>query len=395
VPYGGFLVDLSAYFSRRVVVDHPHGYFALMSTPRCYGNFAQGKLLCESCHVVEACRELSPEFQEEPEHPTVTEGVCGQVEAESFDLSLTLYSGQTFRWGRDMDGWWKGIAYGVAFHLKQEEEVLKYVASSEQIQTYAGSMRIETFLPWYLRILEQPRIRVPRADRYLRKARDLMPGFRFVRQDPWECTMSYILSVQAHMALTKRRIHFIAHILGNEIQLRGERFWTFPSVDELSLLDEGYFRHQRFGWRSKFLPTSANHVNNAIGQSPRPAEQPTGLSEWRAIIDDLRGIPNSGVGLKVAKCIDLFSLDRLGAVPVDTWVRKCAADWYGIEGSDARICSWAEERGGKLAGYWNEYLFAYYRELNAPRLDERVLSFAASDAPSAVLPFELIAKDHE
>jgi N-glycosylase/DNA lyase len=252
-------------------------------------------------------------------------------------------------------------------------------------------MEIGSFLEWYLRINEQPEVRVARADRYLRKARDLMRGFRFVRQDPWECTVSYILSVQAHMALTKQRIHFIANILGDEVRLRGERYWTFPSVNKLALIDEGYFRHQRFGWRSKFLPISIDHINDSVGEQVHSA--PT-LEEWQAIIDGLRAISNTGVGLKVAKCIDLFSLDRLGAVPVDTWVRKCAEDWYGIEGSDARICNWAEERGGKLAGYWNEYLFAYYRELNAAGLDDRVLSFAASDEPSSVLPFERI-KDNE
>ena len=108
------------------------------------------------------------------------------------------------------------------------------------------------------------------------------------------------------------------------------------------------------------------------------------------MIDELREVANSGIGLKVAKCIDLFSLDRLGAVPVDTWVRKFASDWYGVDGSDAKICAWAEERGGKLAGYVNEYLFVTYRELHAPGLDDRVLSFAASDAPSSVLPFERV-----
>ena len=99
-------------------------------------------------------------------------------------------------------------------------------------------------------------------------------------------------------------------------------------------------------------------------------------------------ISPAGRGLKVAKCIDLFSLGRLNAVPVDTWVRKMAADWYGVEGTDARICAWAENRGGRHAGYWGEYLFAHYRELNAPSLDDRVLSFAASDASSSILPFE-------
>jgi hypothetical protein len=87
--------------------------------------------------------------------------VSGQLAVAAFDLSLTLYSGQTFRWGRDRDGWWKGIAYGVAFHLKQEEGNLQYVATSDQVATYAGQMAIPDFLKWYLRTEEPPKVRSP------------------------------------------------------------------------------------------------------------------------------------------------------------------------------------------------------------------------------------------
>jgi N-glycosylase/DNA lyase len=360
-------------------------------SPDCYGRHQPETLLCTSCPVASNCdadtvKDSAREDEINGLARTKSE-VSGQLAVAEFDLSLTLYSGQTFRWGRDRDGWWKGIAYGVAFHLKQEEGNLHYVATSDQVSTYIGQMAIPDFLRWYLRTDEPPKVRVPRADRYLRKARDQMRGFRFVRQDPWECTISYILSVQAHMALTKRRIQFLAEILGSKVQLRDEQYWAFPSVLGLAQLNEGYYRHQRFGWRSKFVPTSVYRIRDVIVEEFNGDETGLHLDAWRDAIDSLRALPNTGVGLKVAKCIDLFSLDRLSAVPVDTWVRKFASDWYGIDGSDARICTWAEDRGGKLAGYWNEYLFAYYRELNAPTLDDRVISFAASDAPSGVLPF--------
>ena len=339
-----------------------------------------------ACPVQSTCETDSPDHLWVEPEAVETDGVEGSIQSPDFDLALTLYSGQTFRWGRDSDGWWKGIAFGVALHLRQLDDTLHYVASSDRVQTYQGGMPVPAFLNWYLRVGERPKIRVPREDQYLRQARDRMKGFRFVRQDPWECTISYILSVQAHMALTKRRIHFIAQILGTKVIMRDECYRTFPAVSQLALLDESYFRHQRFGWRSKFVPTSVASVLKTLKRGADTTHPD--LDDWRGTIDALRDVPNSGVGLKVSKCIDLFSLDRLGAVPVDTWVRKFAADWYGVEGSDAKICRWAEERGGKLAGYWNEYLFAYYRELNAPSLDDRVLSFAASDVPSSVLPFE-------
>lgn len=305
----------------------------------------------------------------------------GMLESTSVDIGLTLGSGQVFRWGRDVDGWWKGIAYGVVVHLRQMEDQILYRASSERVATYCGELAIDDFLRWYLRLDHMPRIRVPREDTYLRRARDLLKGLQFVRQDPFECIISYVLSVQAHMSLTKKRIGFLARILGERRVFEGETYWTFPGPDALSELDSGFYRRHRFGWRSERVAETAQFIAGAVRDG-------ADLDTWRCISDDLHALSGSGVGIKVARCIDLFSLDRLYAVPVDTWVRKFAREWYGVTGSDAKICRWGEARWGKWAGYCNEYLFAYYRELYGPTLYDRVLSFNASDEASAVMPFE-------
>ena len=311
----------------------------------------------------------------------VTHCFEGIVENTSVNIGLTLGSGQVFRWGRDVDGWWKGIAYGVVVHLRQMGDHIRYRASSERVATYCGEMSIDDFLRWYLRLDHMPRIRVPREDTYLRRARDLLKGLQFVRQDPFECIISYVLSVQAHMSLTKKRIGFIARTLGERRVFEGKTYWTFPGPDNLSELDSGFYRRYRFGWRSERVAETARVIAESVGDG-------ADLDTWRRISDDLHALSGSGVGIKVARCIDLFALDRLHAVPVDTWVRKFAREWYGVTGSDAKICQWAEARWGKWAGYCNEYLFAYYRELYGPALYDRVLSFTASDAASAVMPFE-------
>lgn len=306
----------------------------------------------------------------------------GMLENTSVNIGLTLGSGQVFRWGRDVDGWWKGIAYGVVVHLRQMGDQIAYRASSEQVTTYCGEMEIDDFLRWYLRLDHMPQIRVPREDIYLRRARDLLKGLQFVRQDPFECIISYVLSVQAHMSLTKKRIGFIARTLGERRVFEGETYWTFPGPDALSELDGGFYRRQRFGWRSERVAETARFIAGSIRDGGAD------LDTWRCVSDDLYALPGSGVGIKVARCIDLFSLDRLYAVPVDTWVRKFAREWYGVTGSDAKICQWGEARWGKWAGYCNEYLFSYYRELHGPTLYDRVLSFDASGEASAVMPFE-------
>ncbi len=308
----------------------------------------------------------------------------GALSAPGFHLGHTLASGQVFRWGRDRDGWWKGIAYGTALHLRQEGETLLYRASSDRVVTYTGGLAIEPFLRWYLRLDEPALVRAPKGDRHLREALRALNGFRFVRQEPFECILSYVLSVQAHMGLTKRRILFLSRRLGAPIDFEGERCWTFPAPDALASLTGEDLRAHRFGYRSEKVVTSAQIVADRL----RALGRPPGLDAWREIGDHLHATPGSGVGLKVAKCIDLFALDRLGAFAVDTWVRKMAEDWYGVTGPDARICAWGEARYGPQAGYAGEHLFAWYREQHATALMDRVISFCASGEPSPELPFE-------
>jgi N-glycosylase/DNA lyase len=190
------------------------------------------------------------------------------------------------------------------------------------------------------------------------------------------------------MSLTRQRITFLARILGEPVLFDEERYWTFPRPDVLCTLNGSYLRHRRFGWRSDWVATTARHIVKALGNGGVARDVP--LERWREIADQLRRIPRTGVGPKVGGCIDLFSLDRLHAVPVDTWVLKLAREWYGVEGGEPRVRAWAEQRGGRWAGYMNEYLFAYYRELNATSPHDRVITFCASDLPSPDLPFERV-----
>jgi N-glycosylase/DNA lyase len=71
-----------------------------------------------------------------------------------------------------------------------------------------------------------------------------------------------------------------------------------------------------------------------------------------------------GVGIKVADCVMLFSMEKTGAFPVDVWVKKAMVHFYGAEpGSLPRMRSFAKERFGDLAGFCQQYLFYYAREM--------------------------------
>ena len=60
----------------------------------------------------------------------------------------------------------------------------------------------------------------------------------------------------------------------------------------------------------------------------------------------------------------LFGLRCTDAFPVDTWVRHIMNDMYGFEEKDTKgMTEFASDRFGRNAGYAQQYLFYYYRDL--------------------------------
>nr|XP_015203580.1 PREDICTED: N-glycosylase/DNA lyase [Lepisosteus oculatus] len=98
----------------------------------------------------------------------------------------------------------------------------------------------------------------------------------------------------------------------------GGQVWTQRCSDVESTL-----RELGFGYRARFVQQSAKHILD------------TGGPDWLESLRDvpyleaqsaLRTLP--GVGLKVADCVCLMSLDKPGAVPIDTHVWQIARRDY-------------------------------------------------------------------
>jgi N-glycosylase/DNA lyase len=85
-----------------------------------------------------------------------------------------------------------------------------------------------------------------------------------------------------------------------------------------------------------------------------------------------------GVGLKVADCVLLFSLDKTEAFPVDVWVKRVVLNHYSdklapelakrlqtrqtlTNAEYLKIGDFARSYFGRYAGYAQEYLYHYER----------------------------------
>ncbi|KAJ3210703.1 8-oxoguanine glycosylase ogg1 [Dinochytrium kinnereticum] len=104
-------------------------------------------------------------------------------------------------------------------------------------------------------------------------------------------------------------------------------FYSFPRLQ--ALCDDGVEKTLRdlgFGYRAKYISETARKIVDEKGGE----EWLMGLRDesYADAKNELLGL--SGVGPKVADCILLMSLDKLGAVPVDTHVWKIAKRDYGL-----------------------------------------------------------------
>ncbi len=271
--------------------------------------------------------------------PTSTYAPC-------FDLRHTLESGQFFRWTREGDDYivLRGLRL---FRVRQEEAHLRALG--------ADAWFLQEFfaLDHDLADIE----RRLRRDRKLWDALDFAPGLRILRQDPWECTAAFILSIASNIPRITGNVADLADTYGRTLRLGDRRANAFPRPGEIE--DESGLRKLKLGFRAKYLV-----------QAERLAR--AGLLEEIAHLDPeeareaLMVIP--GVAEKVADCILLFGYGRLNAFPVDTWIRRVMRERFfrGRRVPDRAIRAFASERWGDLAGYAQQYLYHWSRRTFRP-----------------------------
>ena len=271
---------------------------------------------------------------------------------QPFDLSLTLGIDQALRWSRPDDhGWHSGIVWGERVRLRQS-------ADGNRIEFQSGSTdeRLGPMLDDYLRLDEDvgPAHKVLREhDPEMRRLVDLYGGMRILRQEPWECLITYALSPRHQVERIRQAIEQLAERFGRPIpSCGGDERMAFPTpgclaeagLGELSELRLGMARH------GPYVQALAREVYR--GDLNLEALSHVPYQEAKERLLQCRGI-----GPKVADCVLLFSLDKPEAFPIDTHVRRALVKMYGLTGTDEERLRWAQDHFGRHAGYASQLLF--------------------------------------
>jgi N-glycosylase/DNA lyase len=208
-------------------------------------------------------------------------------------------------------------------------------------------------------------------DEPMRAAIKSCRGLRLLRQDPWECLASFILS-------STKQIVQIQQIIGHLCERFGKRIetppgfpvsYSFPSAEDLSRVTEPELRECKMGFRAPYLLGTARAIADEEISLIRLQELP--VEEVRS---ELMRLP--GVGRKIADCVSLFAYGLQSSFPVDVWVAKALRQLYfpRRQVQLKRLHRFAANHFGPHAGYAQQYLFHYMRtkvEKEAGRKDNK------------------------
>jgi N-glycosylase/DNA lyase len=227
-----------------------------------------------------------------------------------FDLGVTLCCGQVFRWEL-RSGWWYGVVGGRVWKVRQVDDTLEYENAEENdVLEYFG---LQDDLHRILKGIAR--------DPYARNAVEKFRGLRILRQEPWECLISYICATYKGIPAIKRMLYQLSIGFGEKIMFEGREFHTFPTVEKLARASIGMLTNCGLGYRTKYVKETAEialkHAFDLGGLRGMRYEKAK---------KELLKLP--GVGPKVADCVLLFSLGKTEAFPVDVWMRRVILRHY-------------------------------------------------------------------
>ncbi len=270
-----------------------------------------------------------------------------EFKVAEYDLAATLDCGQAFRWELREEGW-EGVILGRWVRLSQSGATLR-----------AATIRDPGDWAWlreYLGLeedLDAIRATFP-ADPVLRAAAEACRGMHLLRQEPWECLASFILSSTKQIVQIRAIIGSLSARYGERVAGpgRGPEAFAFPGAERLAGVSEAELRESKMGFRARYLQAAAAEV--ASGRLNLETLRGAALEEARAA---LMALP--GVGRKIADCVLLFSLGFTRAFPVDVWVSRALRELYFPRRRPParRILEFSERHFGPWGGYAQQCLF--------------------------------------
>ena len=265
------------------------------------------------------------------------------------NLSDTINSGQVFLW-KKFDSKWYGVNGKKVLILeekldKNNKDIHNFFRFDDNFQKIKNQLS---------------------KDNVVKDAIKKFPGMRILRQDPFQCYISFIVSSNSNIPNIQTRLEKLCHTFGEKKMIQAKEFFLFPEPKILADASIENIAKCGLGYRSKYVKEAAIAVDKGIIDFPSIKKL-----DYQNARDTLCQV--FGIGKKVADCILLFSLDKLEAVPLDRWVLRILQKYYSKEFQITtktitdktydNLHDKIVEHFGKYAGYGQQFLFKNERDI--------------------------------
>jgi len=279
------------------------------------------------------------------------------------------------------------VAGGVPWELRQEGERLHWGCGAEEVRGGSPAGWIARYLgfddplgAWAEEFRRHPVLGEPLK---------VLKGLRLLRQEPWECAVSYMFAQGLSVKVIR---HVISRFCAKAGSPLAEGDHAFPEASQLL----------------SFTPEALRpFTNNYLDRADRIIRMARAVEAKVISLDHLKGLPCDeardalmaldGIGPKIADCILLFSLDQYSAFPVDRWVLRAmkrhfrsvrflgAGEEAPTRAQYSRIVQKARKELGPRCGVASEYFFLYLRLLEDEKLRGELGPFLSTPLSPKVL----------
>ena len=265
------------------------------------------------------------------------------------DIYKTFDCGQCFRFdevrlfGNKYE--YAGVAYGryVVFGQDRTDEIKIYYSTEQEYSTlWKRYLALDTdYEKINANIIEIS------ASEHMKRAVMYGDGIRILRQEPWECVCSFIISQNNNIPRIKKIIYALSQKYGHPIVCGDMTHYAFPEAASLYEAGEDAIFALKTGFRAKYIIDAARSVSSSEIVLDNVLKE----ESFDTCMDILCKI--KGVGPKVASCALLFGFGKTEAFPIDVWMKRALAKYFP-NGLDIKAL-------GKDAGIAQQYLFYYER----------------------------------
>ncbi len=228
------------------------------------------------------------------------------------------------------------------FALRQSGEFLFYDGVDESF--VVRFFRLDEDLDFIYRKIDR--------DPVIHRAIEEYRGLRMIRQDPWECLISFLCSSAKAISQIRSLIEVLCRSSGKKICWGNHIGYGFPEPGCME--NPLQLEPVKAGFRTRYLVKASQCMDRSALLSLRNLSYKDAKERLMRL---------SGVGKKVADCTLLYSLDFLEAFPMDTWIKKGLQKTYfnGKKTGERAMENFVSGHFGHYAGYAQLYLYHFWR----------------------------------